>query len=242
MPEHSHTYKQLENFIRDEMRMSHIYQPVMLIKLLESSGKAKITDIAKSLLSHDQSQIEYYEQITKNMVGRVLSKNRGLTERIDDEYRLKGYEVLSGDEIGDLVCLCQGKIADYITRRGRRIWEHRVKSEGYISGTSRYEVLKRAKFRCELCGISADEKALEVDHIVPRNHGGTDDLPNYRPADLVAEMRLGRRLRIKVPRKTGHAQKIDVSSSKPRRVAGLEMPGVAWACLIRNANRAIIRD
>ena len=180
MPEHSHTYKQLENFIRDEMRMSHIYQPVMLMKLLESSGKAKITDIAKSLLSHDQSQIEYYEQITKNMVGRVLSKNRGLTERIDDEYRLKGYEELSGDEIGDLVCLCQGKITDYITRRGRRIWEHRVKSEGYISGTSRYEVLKRAKFRCELCGISADEKALEVDHIVPRNHGGTDDLPNLQ--------------------------------------------------------------
>ena len=75
MPEHSHTYKKLENFIRDEMRMSHIYQPVMLMKLLESSGKAKITDIAKSLLSHDQSQIEYYEQITKNMVRRVLSKN-----------------------------------------------------------------------------------------------------------------------------------------------------------------------
>ena len=36
----------------------------------------------------------------------------------------------------------------------------------------------------------------------------------YRPADLVAEMRLRRRLRIKVPRKTGHAQKIDVSPSE----------------------------
>jgi len=35
----------------------------------------------------------------------------------------------------------------------------------------------------------------------------------YRSADLVAEMRLRRRLRIKVPRKTGHAQKIDVSAS-----------------------------
>ena len=33
----------------------------------------------------------------------------------------------------------------------------------------------------------------------------------YRPADLVAEMRLRRRLRIKVPRKT---QKIDVSPSE----------------------------
>src|SRR5580704_16599577 len=36
----------------------------------------------------------------------------------------------------------------------------------------------------------------------------------YRPADLVAEMRLRRRLRINVPRKTGHAQKIEVSSSE----------------------------
>ena len=36
----------------------------------------------------------------------------------------------------------------------------------------------------------------------------------YRAADLVAEMRLRRRLRIKVPRKTGHAQKIDVSASE----------------------------
>ena len=64
----------------------------------------------------------------------------------------------------------------------------------------------------------------------------------YRPADLVAEMRLRRRLRIKVPRKTGHAQKIDVSPSKhasinekPRRLAGLELAGVAGACRITNA-------
>jgi hypothetical protein len=36
----------------------------------------------------------------------------------------------------------------------------------------------------------------------------------YRPADLVAEMRLRRRLRIKVARKTVHTQKIDVSPSE----------------------------
>jgi ATP adenylyltransferase len=51
---------------------------------------------------------------------------------------------------------------------------------GYISGTLRYEVLKRAKFRCELCGISADEKALEVDHIIPCNMGGSDDITNLQ--------------------------------------------------------------
>jgi len=180
MPEHSHAYKVLENFIRDQMRMSHIYQPVMLITLLQNRGRAQIRDIAKSLLAYDQSQIEYYEQITKNMVGRVLTKNRSLTERVDDEYRLKRFDELSSEELKGLVSLCQQKVAEYIAKRGSRIWEHRTKSEGYISGTLRYEVLKRAKFRCELCGISADEKALEVDHIVPRNRGGTDDLTNLQ--------------------------------------------------------------
>ena len=35
--------------------------------------------------------------------------------------------------------------------------------------------MSRAKFRCELCGISAEHKALEIDNIVPRNFGGSDD-------------------------------------------------------------------
>jgi diadenosine tetraphosphate (Ap4A) HIT family hydrolase len=53
-------------------------------------------------------------------------------------------------------------------------------STGYVSGTLRYEVLKRAKFRCELCGVSADVRALEVDHIVPRSRGGTDEADNLQ--------------------------------------------------------------
>ena len=44
----------------------------------------------------------------------------------------------------------------------------------------RYSVLKRANYRCELCGIKADDKALEVDHIVPKSLGGADDLTNYQ--------------------------------------------------------------
>src|SRR6516162_5739087 len=98
MPDHSHAFSKLEQFIREQMRMSHIYQPVMLIELLRRGGKAKIRDIAKALLVRDESQIEYYEVITKNMVGRVLTKNRGLTEREDDAYSLKGFEELSPAE------------------------------------------------------------------------------------------------------------------------------------------------
>jgi ATP adenylyltransferase len=174
------TFTSLDRFVRDEMRMSHIYQPVMLLELLRSRGTASVHQIAKALLSRDSSQIEYYEQITKNMVGRVLTKNRQITDRVGDAYHLKGFESLTGEQITALSNLCEVKIETYVTKRGQALWAHRRMSAGYISGTLRYEVLKRAKFRCELCGASASEKALEADHIVPRIHGGSDEIHNLQ--------------------------------------------------------------
>jgi ATP adenylyltransferase len=174
------TYSVLSSFITNKMRMSHIYQPAMLIELLNNGGSADVQDIAKALLVRDISQIEYYQQIAKNMVGRVLTKNHGLAERDKNTYRLNGFENLSPSEISSLIDLCSEKIEEYIEKRGDRIWSHRKKSSGYISGTLRYDILKRAKYRCELCGVSAEEKALEVDHIVPRNDGGSDDPSNLQ--------------------------------------------------------------
>jgi len=71
-------------------------------------------------------------------------------------------------------------VTEYLQRRGERVYDHRRTALGDISGTIRYEVLKRAGFRCELCGISAEERRLEVDHILPRKHGGEDVLENFQ--------------------------------------------------------------
>jgi len=171
----SDTYKKLNNFISKDMKMSHIYQPLMLIELLKNNGTSTITDVAKALLLKDISQIEYYENITKNMVGKVLTNNRKITTKDKNSYSLLDYDKLSQQEIESLINLCVNKISDYTNKRGDDIWSHRKKSKGYISGSTRYEVLKNAKFHCQLCGISAEKKALEVDHIVPRNLGGTDE-------------------------------------------------------------------
>ena len=176
----SENFDALSNFILNEMRMSHIYQPVMLIELLERRGSASVTEIARALLGHDVSQVEYYEHITKNMVGKVLTNSRGITSKEKNQYTLIGSEELTDDERSQLITHCQNKIEEFLGKRGDKVWEHRRKSSGYISGTIRYEILKRAKFRCELCGISAEQKALEVDHIIPRNRGGTDDQSNLQ--------------------------------------------------------------
>ena len=156
----------------------------MLIELLRKGGEASVRDIAKALLGEDVSQLEYYDTITKNMVGDVLTKN-GIAEKIKEGRRVSGFRIpaaeqLSKAEVEDLVSLCLDAMNEYVAKRGDKIWSHRKKSSGNIPGTIRYEVFKRAKFRCELCGISAEEKALEVDHIIPRNNGGTDDLSNFQ--------------------------------------------------------------
>ena len=65
----------LKDFIQKKMSMSHIYQPVMIKVLLENGGSADKKTIAQNILSYDFSQVEYYEGITNNMVGRVLRKN-----------------------------------------------------------------------------------------------------------------------------------------------------------------------
>jgi diadenosine tetraphosphate (Ap4A) HIT family hydrolase/5-methylcytosine-specific restriction endonuclease McrA len=172
-------FKDLLQFIEQDMRMSHVYQPVMLRALLDRGGRASIQDIARALLDEDRSQLEYYSEITKNMVGRVLT-NRAIVMRDGKDYQLLGHESLTSLEVQQLKRACDEKLAAYVARRGAAIWEHRRRSVGYISGTLRYEVLKSAKFRCELCGVSADERALEVDHITPRNKGGGDEIPNLQ--------------------------------------------------------------
>jgi ATP adenylyltransferase len=165
--------------------MSHIYQPAMLIELFRNGGAASVTDIAKALLARDTSQVEYYEQITKRMVGDVLTTRNQIAEKVKDGqiiigYRIPEFELLSSVEVGDLIEACLARIDDYVEARGQKIWAHRTKSTGYIPGTLRYEVLKAAKLRCQLCGVSAEVRALEVDHIIPRNKGGEDDISNLQ--------------------------------------------------------------
>jgi len=162
------------------MRMSHVYQPVMIKTLLKSKGKSSVKKIAKELLSYDVSQVEYYEHITKNMVGKVLTSNRKITSKEGDTYFLKAYEKLTEKQRQELIELCNDKIEGYIRKRGDNIWKHRIVSHKAVPGSTRYEVLKRAKNRCESCGVPNDVRSLEVDHIAPKSLGGPNELSNYQ--------------------------------------------------------------
>lgn len=42
----------------------------------------------------------------------------------------------------------------------------------------RFQILERDSFTCRFCGKRAPETELEVDHVVPRSKGGSDDTSN----------------------------------------------------------------
>jgi ATP adenylyltransferase len=173
------TYPELLDFVRTRMRMSHVYQPVMLQTLLRNGGRGSIRQVAQEILQRDESQIEYYGEITKNMVGRVL-RSHHVVARDRDDFVLLDFSSFTPEQIAELIDACQLRLDQYQQERGEQVWEHRRRSSAPVSGTLRYEVLKRAAYRCELCGVAADLKALEVDHINPRNLGGGDDLENLQ--------------------------------------------------------------
>ena len=174
------TFRLLEKFITKDMRMSQVYQPVMLIELLRNNDVASVEKIAKAILDRDPTQIEYFSKIVKAMPGNVLTRNRGITEKDGNTYALKGADELTAKQRETLIKLCSERIVEFESSRGEQVWEHRKRGHRPVSGSVRYNVLKRAKFRCELCGIAADTKALEVDHIHPKSLGGKDDLNNYQ--------------------------------------------------------------
>lgn len=173
-------FGELKEFISNKMLMQHVYQPVMIKTLLQSDNKASVREIAQSFLQLDESQIDYYKMITKQMPGRVL-KNRGVVTQERDSYSIN-VTSLTDVQRSELISMCNNKITEYIESRGgeRAIWLHRMKNPSYIPGTIRFEVLKRAKGRCELCGIPSSIKFLQVDHIKPRNKMGESKIENYQ--------------------------------------------------------------
>lgn len=100
----------LKSFLLKKMQMSHIYQPVMIKTLLEKNGTATQTEIAKSILQYDFSQIEYYENVVKNMVGRVLSRHK-IVSKEKKIYTLLSISDLE-DEAEDIISLCDQKIEE----------------------------------------------------------------------------------------------------------------------------------
>lgn len=54
------------------------------------------------------------------------------------------------------------------------------KERGRLTLKLRYEIFKRDKFKCVLCGVTGKEEKIEIDHIIPISEGGKTIKSNLR--------------------------------------------------------------
>jgi hypothetical protein len=168
----------LMNFIRSKMRMSHIYQPVVIRSLLDSGNVATVRQLALDLLSSDEAQIRYYEERIKKMPLPVLRRHGVISTDRDGVVRLN-VDRMTFEQRAELRAACDQAIGDFLSRRGLATWDNRLLELEPVPESVRYEVLKRDG-RCLLCGATPQEERLEVDHIKPRSKGGGNDVDNLQ--------------------------------------------------------------
>ena len=97
------THAELLEFVRQRMRMSHVYQPLLIRALVDAGGQATLRQLAIAFLMEDESQIRYYEERIKRMPLPVLRRH-GVVRRDGSLVSLDtpplSYQGASGDRGG----------------------------------------------------------------------------------------------------------------------------------------------
>jgi hypothetical protein len=137
-PAPSAAFLRLRAFIAERMRMSPIDQPLMLLELLGNSQPRPSAGRGPA----DPGQ---------RMVGKVLTGN-GNTAYGNGAYSLIGGNDLSDSERDALQQLCRQRLDAFREQRGEEVFALRSRLRTPISGSVKYQVLTRARSRCECCG------------------------------------------------------------------------------------------
>mgnify|MGYP001036219271 FL=1 len=172
------TFEQLVDFLSNRMKMSHIYQPLLIRSLVDAGGSATLRQLATYFLSQDESQLIYYEKRIKEMPLKVLSKH-GIVDS-DKELIHLNVRNLTLQQKAHIRCLCEQKLQEYVQKKGLGIWDYRLLEVDPVPDSLRFQVLKASGGRCALCGITKNDSPLDVDHIIPRSRGGSNDICNLQ--------------------------------------------------------------
>ena len=171
-------FKDLYDYIRKKMVMSHVYQPVIIRALVQAAGKSTIRQLAQTLLLEDESQLLFYEKRLKEMPLKVLKKH-GIISVTGDLVALN-IDSLSLEQKSEIRGICEERLKEFVSKRGISTWDYRMMEDDPVPDSLRYRVLKKAGGRCALCGATKKETTLHIDHIIPRSRGGLNDEENLQ--------------------------------------------------------------
>ena len=139
-------YDGLSHFIRKEMRMTHIYQPVMIRTLLEADGnRATAGDIARNIVSVDPILLEYYKGRVKVWPHKTPAKTQDSIPQEGRRYTaLRLDRPLTRREKEKLAEMCVLRLQEFIDK-DPAVKRMRALNDGPIPGSMRFDVLARIK-------------------------------------------------------------------------------------------------
>jgi predicted house-cleaning noncanonical NTP pyrophosphatase (MazG superfamily) len=160
---------ELLEFLTKTMSMTDIYQPAVVLHLLERGGRSGKADLARTLAGYDESVQDYYEHILMRWPKITLAKHDVVTyDRAQKTFSLT-FDLRDAETVERAKALCAEKIRAWIEKRAAR------GEAAKVEASTRYRVLKAARGKCELCGISAKISPIDIDHIVPRSQADKHD-------------------------------------------------------------------
>jgi ATP adenylyltransferase len=133
------TFEELVDFIEHRMRMSHIYQPLLIRTLVDAGGTATLRQVAMAFLDRDESQIRYYEDRIKKMPLPVL-KRHGIVDRKGDLISLS-VQSLSYQERAEIMAICEPELGAFLKQRGLGTWDYRLLETDPVPSDIRYQAL-----------------------------------------------------------------------------------------------------
>ena len=166
-------FEALSDFISNA-QMQAAYQPAMIKALLENGTIATRQTVARYLVQHDVAMLADYESMIDKLIGGVLIR-RKVVSKEGAIYQLNDADQLTRDQKQALIALCEARISQFIVNHELHDEEPRT-----LKGSTRYNVLKRANMRCELCGCPNTVRMLHVDRINPGSKDGPDGIKSYQ--------------------------------------------------------------
>lgn len=154
---------ELLDFLEKTMSMTDIYQPVVILHLLERGGSSTRSDLARTLSGYDEAVQEYYEKVLMRWPKITLQRHGIIRYERRKSMFVLNFDLKDAGLVEKAKQLCEQKTQEWIEKKRAR------GSHSRTDASVRYRVLKAARGKCELCGISAKIVPIDIDHIIPRS-------------------------------------------------------------------------
>ena len=102
-------FENLIEFLENQMKLSHIYQPLLIRCLVDADGSATLRQLANNFVLQDESQLDYYEDRIKKMPVRVL-KNHNIVSMDGNLIKLNLDKKLTLEQKAIIRKICESKI------------------------------------------------------------------------------------------------------------------------------------